>query len=272
VKVPMLKLNNGKEIPQIGLGLWMVKKEKECVQTVKDALELGYRHFDSAQWYENEQFLGPTLKQSGVPREDLFVTTKIKNDNQWWVDLIPSFEESLEKLQMDYVDLLLLHFPVTELRRAAWHRMEELAKDGRAKSIGVSNYTIKHLEELLSEAEIKPVVNQVELHVFLQQPELLDYCKQHDILVEAYSPLAHGFGMDDPALASIGKKHGKSPAQIMIRWCVEQDLVVLPKTVHKDRLQENLAVFDFKLDQADMTELKNLEKGYRTAWDPTHIP
>lgn len=266
-----VKLNNGTTMPVLGLGLWRVKDETVCKNIVQDALDMGYRHFDTAQYYENEGFLGAALKASKVPRQEIFVTTKIKNENMWWVDLIPSFEESLARLQTDYVDLLLLHFPVTELRRPAWERMEELAKDGRAKAIGVSNYTIAHLEELLRECSIKPAVNQVELHVYLQQPELVDYCAKQGIVVEAYSPLAHGYGLDNDVLAGIAKKHGKSPAQVMIRWCLGCGTVPLPKTVHKDRLAENLAVFDFMLDETDMAELAKLNKNYRTAWDPTHI-
>jgi methylglyoxal/glyoxal reductase len=266
-----VSLNSGTDMPILGLGLWRVKEEQECARVVNWALAAGYTHFDTAQLYGNESYLGSAFKDADVKREDLFITTKIKNNNQWWVDLIPSFEESLQNLQMEYADLLLLHFPVTELRRPAWRRMEELAASGRAKAIGVSNYTIRYLEELLRECAIKPAVNQVELHVYLQQPELVQYCKDHDIVVEAYSPLAHGHGLDNPTLAAIGKKYGKSPAQIMIRWCLEAGTVPLPKSVHEDRLKENCDVFDFELDVDGMTQLKQLDTGYRTAWDPTHV-
>lgn len=271
MNVPQIKLNNGQKIPQIGFGVWLIKKEKECIDSVKSALETGYRHIDTAQIYRNEQYVGQAIVESDVPRKDIFITTKIWNDNFWWDDLIPSFEDSLKRLQTDYVDLLLLHSPVTETRRPAWRRMEELNKDGRAKSIGVSNYTIKHLKELLSECEIKPVVNQVELHVFLQQPELAEYCRKNDIIVEAYSPLAHGYGIKDPLLVQIGKKHKKTAVQIMLRWLVEQGYVVLPKSVHPERIQENFEIFDFKLDAADKKQLVSLEKDLRTAWDPTHV-
>jgi diketogulonate reductase-like aldo/keto reductase len=178
MNTPNIKLNNGTSIPQLGLGLWMNKNKGECQRTVEQALELGYRHFDTAQIYRNEEFLGNVLARTKVLRKDLFITTKIWNDNFWWDDLIPSFEESLTKLRANYVDLLLLHFPVTETRGPAWRKMEEVYKSGKAKAIGVSNYTIKHLEELLKQCEIKPAVNQVELHVYLQQSELLEYCKK----------------------------------------------------------------------------------------------
>src|SRR3990167_5144211 len=244
MNVPNIKLNNGKKIPQVGLGLWLNQNKDECKKSVKEALEAGYRHFDTAQIYENEEFVGEALKESGVDRKELFITTKIWNDNLWWEGFDESFDESLKKLQTDYVDLLLIHFPVTEDRRPAWHKMEEKFKAGKAKSIGVSNYTVTHLEELLRECTVKPAVNQVELHVFLQQPELVQYCRDNGIVVEAYSPLAHGYGINDPVLAQIAKKHDKTSAQIMIRWCIELGLIPLPKSTHPERIQQNFEVFD----------------------------
>ncbi|MGH7157982.1 MAG: aldo/keto reductase [Candidatus Saccharimonadales bacterium] len=265
------KLNNGTTMPQLGFGTWRIKDEAECTAAVKAAIEAGYRHFDTAQIYENEALVGKALKGSGIDRKDLFITTKIWNDNMWWTDLEESFDGSLKNLQTDYVDLLLLHFPVTELRRPAWRLMEKIAQSGRAKAIGVSNYTITHLEELLKESSIKPVVNQVELHVYLQQPQLVAFCQKHDIVVEAYSPLAHGYGLDNPTLAQIGKQYGKTPAQIMIRWCIEQGTVPLPKSTHAQRIKENIDVFDFKLSKNDLQKIDKLEQDYRTCWDPTHI-
>ncbi|HUP26111.1 MAG TPA: aldo/keto reductase [Candidatus Limnocylindrales bacterium] len=269
--VPDVRLNNGAAIPRLGLGLWLNKNEETCKAAVKHALESGYRHFDTAQIYANEAFLGAALKEAKIPRQDVFITTKIWNENLWWDGFDPSFDESLEKLQTDYVDLLLIHFPVTNQRRPAWYKMEEKFKKGQAKAIGVSNYTVTHLEELLRECSVKPSVNQVELHVFLQQPDLVEYCRQHDIVVEAYSPLAHGYHMDDPILRQVANKHSKTTAQIMIRWCLEQGLVVLPKSANKDRIAENIDVFDFSLDQEDMVKLKTLDRNFRTAWDPTHV-
>jgi diketogulonate reductase-like aldo/keto reductase len=271
MSVPTVKLSNGVKIPQVGLGLWLVKDEKECKSAVKAALEAGYTHFDTAQIYGNEQFLGAALKEAGAKREDVFITTKIWNENQYWTDIDSSLEESLKKLQTDYVDLLLLHFPVTELRRPAWKKMEQIYKSGKAKAIGVSNYTIRHLQELLDENEIVPAVNQVELHIYLQQPELVEFCQKHGIVVEAYSPLVHGEGMDNEVLQAIAKKHGKSVAQIMLRWCIQKDTVVLPKSVHAERIRENLELFDFELDAEDMQRLARLERNLRTAWDPTHV-
>jgi diketogulonate reductase-like aldo/keto reductase len=266
-----IKLSTGRLMPPIGYGMWLIQDQQEAMQGVKNALDVGYRQIDTAQYYGNEQYIGEALEQSAISRSSLFITTKIKNENQNWDLLIPSFDESLKKLHTDYADLLLLHFPVTELRRPAWRLMERLYNEGRARSIGVSNYTIRHLEELLRECDTPPAVNQVELHVYLQQPELVEFCKRHDILVEAYSPLAHGEGLDNPVLAEVAKKHHKSPAQIMLRWCIEAGTVPLPKSVRPDRIKSNFDVFDFSLDHDDMAKLHRLNSGLRTCWDPTNV-
>jgi len=271
-KVPDLALNNGLKIPQVGLGLWKVTESSDVDTAVTSALASGYTHFDSAQAYHNEDLLLNALNKLGVRREEVFITTKIATNNFFPTMVISSFEKSLKKLDTDYVDLLLLHFPVPRLRHGAWKKLEKIHEAGKARSIGVSNYTVRHLKKLLNECNVKPAVNQVELHVFLQQPELVEYCKQNDIVIEAYSPLAHGHGLDDPTLSKIAKKHAKSTAQIMLRWCVEQDFVVLPKSIHKDRIAENIDIFDFKLDDEDLIELKSIDKNYRTCWDPTNIP
>lgn len=272
MSVSKITLSNDVQIPQIGLGLWLNKDEQICKAAVKYALDAGYRHFDTAQAYGNEAFLGAGLQENSIGREELFITTKISNDNQWWKDIMLSFDAFLRVLQMQYVDLLLLHFPVTETRRPAWHKMEEIYNSGRAKAIGVSNYTVRHLEELLLECSVKPMVNQVELHIFLQQPELVKYCRQNEIVLEAYSPLAHGHRMNDSVIVRIADKHHKTTAQIMIRWAIEQGLVVLPKSTHKERIEENINVFDFVLDDQDQLRLKELDRNLRTCWDPTHVP
>lgn len=270
-QVTNINLTSGTTIPQIGFGTWMNKDENECKAAIQAAIDIGFRHFDTAQIYENEQFIGDALANCKIPRSELFITTKIWNDNMSWDDIIPSFEESLKKLKTDYVDLLLLHFPVTELRRPAWRRMEDIFNSGKARAIGVSNYTIAHLEELLRECNIKPAVNQVELHVFLQQPELIKYCKDNGIIVEAYSPLAHGYIKNEPILAKIAQKYNKSVAQVMIRWCIDQGLVPLPKAVNHIHIQQNFNVFDFSLDVDDLSQIASLDKNLRTCWDPTHI-
>lgn len=273
---PLRKMNNGLEIDQIGLGMWENKDEEICNKAIATALECGYRHFDTAQTYCNEEILGEALQTGyktipNLKREDLFITTKLWNDNQYFKHVWPSFEISLENLQTDYVDLFLVHFPVTELRRPAWTRMQEILESGKAKSIGVSNYTIKHLEELLRECDVKPAINQVEIHVYLQQKELRDYCAENDILIEAYSPLAHGNGLDNEVLVKIAAKHNKTTAQIMIKWCLEMNLVVIPKSSTPSRIIENIDVFDFKLDPEDLSMIADLERNYRTCWDPTNV-
>ncbi|MEK7561653.1 MAG: aldo/keto reductase [Patescibacteria group bacterium] len=270
--IPSLKMNTGAKIPQIGFGLWQNTNQKECIDSVKYALDAGFRHFDTAQVYDNEQFLGEALQKSKVPRKDLFITTKIARSNMWWTDVIPTFEESLEKLQMDYVDLLLLHFPVTETRDVSWKRLQQIHAAGKAKAIGVSNYTVKHLKEMKKQFDIVPVANQAEMSVVLQQPELVKYCKSHGIVVEAYTPLVEGLFFNDPTLMQVAKKHGKSVPQIMLRWCIDYGVVVLTKSVHKDRIRENIDIFDFKLDADDMKKLKTLDKNYRVNWDPTNVP
>jgi diketogulonate reductase-like aldo/keto reductase len=270
--IPDVALPDGRSIPQIGLGLWKVSEEG--FNTSFDAaVASGYRHFDTAQVYGNEEFLGNAWKRHELQREDLFITTKIRVENITVGRTKSSFDGSLERLQTEYVDLLLLHFPVTLMRKKAWKALEALKAVGKAKSIGVSNYTVKHLEEMKEYASEMPAVNQVELHVFLQQPELVDYCNQHNIRLEAYSPLAHArAGAEEPVLQEIAQKHGKTFAQIMLRWCVQSRFVVLPKSVTPSRVKENSEIFDFELDDEDLEKLKGLDRGLRTCWDPTRIP
>ena len=272
MSVPNLKLADGHTIPQVGLGLWQNKEHSQFDTAFEAGLTAGYCHFDSAQAYDNEQYLGEAWKRSGLKREELFITTKIAVQHFGYKNTKSSFQDSLTKLQTGYADLLLLHFPVTLLRKKSWQALEEIQAAGQAKSIGVSNYTIRHLKEMKDYAKVMPAVNQVEIHVFLQQPELVKYCQENNILVEAYSPLAHGKPMDNETIAAIAKKHGKSYAQIMLRWCVEQDLVVLPKSVTPNRIQENIDIFDFQLDDADIKAITGQNQDLRFSWSPVHIP
>jgi diketogulonate reductase-like aldo/keto reductase len=272
MKIPDIKLNDGKTIPQIGLGLWQVKDKAEFDTAFKAGLSAGYRHFDSAQAYNNEHFLGEAWQNSGVKRDELFITTKIAVEHFGHNRVKSTFDGSLEKLRSEYVDLLLLHFPVSVLRKKSWHALEEIQAAGGAKSIGVSNYTIRHLEEMKDYANVMPAVNQVELHIFLQQPELIEYCQENNIVVEAYSPLAHAKAMDNRVIVNIAKKHGKTYAQVMLRWLLQQDLVVLPKSVTPSRIDENIDIFDFELDESDLELLKEQDQDMRTCWNPTHIP
>lgn len=268
--VPVVKLNTGAEMPQIGFGVWQITDRKKCVDSVLTAFAAGYRHVDTAQIYGNEAYVGEAVKSSGLPREDLFITTKISIRN--FLNVKKSLAKSLENLSMDYVDLLLLHYPVSGLRGRAWSNLEDVHLAGKAKAIGVSNYTIRHLKQLLANCRIKPAVNQVELHVFLQQPELISFCEENGITVQAYSPLAHGQGLDNQVLAEIADKHNKTPAQIMLRWCLEVGAIPLPKSETPERIKENIGIFDFELDIEDMQKIQMLEQGLRTCWDPTRTP
>lgn len=272
MKIPQITLNDGNKIPQLGLGLWKIKSYEEIKTAFDTAIKNGYTLFDSAQIYGNEEFLGRAIKESNIDRSKIFITTKIFIKNFGYKNTLKSFEESLKKLEMDYVDLILLHFPVTILRKKSWIALEEIRKSGKAKSIGVSNYTIKHLEDMKNYANITPAINQVELHVFLQQPELISYCNRNNIVIEAYSPLAHGKAMNDKVVTEIANKHSKTYTQIMLRFLIEKGLVVIPKSTHENRIVENSEIFDFKLDTDDMNKLTKLDKNLRTCWDPTLIP
>lgn len=268
-----IKSKDGQEIPQVGFGLWQVKSQADFDRAFAVAVKAGYRHFDTAQIYGNEQMLGAAMQKSNLKRADVWITTKIAVNHFGYRHSKKAFEVSLQKLQTDYVDLLLLHFPVPLLRKSSWRALEELKAASKAKSIGVSNYTIRHLEQMKKYARELPAVNQVELHVFLQQPELLDYCRQNNIVVEAYSPLAHAkAGAGEPLLQELAHKYHKSFAQIMLRWLTQQGLVILPKSVTPKRIQENIDIFDFKLDDEDMQKLATLNKNLRTCWSPVHVP
>lgn len=272
IATPTLKLNDGHTIPQVALGVWKVTDEAAFDAMFDAAAQAGYRHFDTAQIYNNEQMLGAAIKRLQLDRQELFITTKI-DIRQFGHKRTPnSFTESLEKLQMEYVDLLLLHFPVPVLRKQAWQALETIQASGKARSIGVSNYTVRHLEQLKEYAHVTPAVNQVELHVFLQQPELLKYCSENNIVVEAYSPLAHARANDNQAIQRIAEKHGKSYAQVMLRWLIQQGVVILPKSKTPSRIQENIDVFDFELDQDDLLEIELQNQDLRTCWNPTLVP
>lgn len=270
MNAPLTQLNNDSAIPQIGFGMWQLKDKQECVASVLAAVEAGYRYFDTAQVYGNEEYLAEGLKLAKLERKDSFITTKIFINNFLRVE--KSLDISLAKLDTDYVDLVLLHFPVIGLRKNAWKKLEQAQSAGKAKSIGVSNYTVRHLKQLLKYCSIIPAINQVELHVFLQQPELLDFCRDNGIVVQAYSPLAHGHGLDNVILREIAEKHSKSPAQIMLRWCIEAGTVPIPKSVTPGRIKQNIDIFDFELDKEDMNKILGLEEGLRTCWDPSKTP
>ncbi|PJZ76028.1 aldo/keto reductase [Leptospira neocaledonica] len=262
-----VRLNNGVEMPVLGLGVWKTRSGKECIDSVLNALEFGYRHIDTAKIYGNESDVGEAIKKSGIPRKELFITTKLWNGDQ--KNPRRYLDESLNTLGLDTIDLYLIHFPVAGTRKQAWKELEKAYKEGLVRAIGVSNYTIPHLQELFQYAEIIPTVNQVEYHPFLNQNELLNTCKKNNIVLEAYSPLAHGQKISDPKLAALASKYKKTPAQVLIRWAIDKGLVVIPKSVKKERILENSQVFDFKLSDSDLQAMETWNENFRTCWDPT---
>lgn len=269
MSLPSIEFHNGQTIPQLGFGVWKAG-EGECYSAVRSALEVGYRHIDTARIYGNEEDVGRAIKDSGVPREQIFVTTKLWNSDQPKAQ--SAFDESLARLGLDYIDLYLIHFPVTKSRVQAWKELEKIKASGRAKSIGVSNYMQRHLDELFAASEIKPVVNQIELHPWLSQQPLKAYCESRYIHIEAYSPLAHGQKVSDVSLKPMADKHGKTIAQVLLRWSVQKGNIVLVKSVSPKRIAENFGIFDFKLDDADMEKIDALNENLRTCWDPSNTP
>ena len=291
MSAPTIPLSNGKTIPQIGFGTSPLN-DKEVVPAVVAAIEAGYRHIDTAAMYGNEESVGAAIGMSGVPRENIFVTTKLWNSDHGNPEL--ALDTSLRKLKLDYVDLYLIHYPVRE-RRQSWRALEALRAEGKARSIGVSNFTISHLTELLADTKIVPAVNQVEFHPYLYQRHLLDFCDAKGIVVEAYSPLTKGERLNDPKLVAVAKKYSKagpqpaaswsrlplvdrlsrrsetkSTAQILIRWALQHGLVVIPKSANRRRIFEDADVFDFEITVEDMQLLDRFNENLRTCWDPTN--
>jgi len=266
-----VKLNNGVEMPVFGLGTYQARKG-EAREAVLQALGIGYRLIDTASMYGNEEDVGEAIRRSGLPREEVFITTKLWNLDHGYERAIAAFEESRKRLSLDYVDLYLIHWPVEGIRGETWKAMEKLLEEGKCRAIGISNYMTWHLEELLSYSSTIPAANQVEFHPYLYLKNLLDFCQFHDIQLESYSPLTKGVKLNDPRLASIASKYSKTPAQILIRWVLQHGVVVIPKSSSKERIEENAAVFDFKISPEDMKTLDSFHQNLRTSWDPSRIP
>lgn len=269
--IPNITLNNGVEIPQVGLGVWKAAEGGEVENAVRTAIDAGYRLIDTAAAYSNESGVGRGLKQSGVPREELFVTTKLWNAHHDYDDALRAFDESLAKLDCDYIDLYLIHWPLPMEGKftQAWQALETIYNDKRARAIGVSNFTPQHLEILRENSDIVPAVNQIELHPKLTQQETRDYCEPHGIVIEAYSPLMRGGEiLEHPTIADLAAKHGKKPAQIVLRWHVQNGLVVIPKSVHPDRIRDNISLFDFELSPDELQQIDALNDNTRLAPDP----
>ncbi|MER0242906.1 aldo/keto reductase [Streptomyces sp. HSW2009] len=269
-KVPSITLNNDVTIPQLGFGVWQVENEA-ATAAVSTALEAGYRSVDTAAIYGNEEGTGKAIAESGVPREELFVTTKVWNSDHGYDATLRAFDSSLTKLGLDYVDLYLIHWPLPARGTSVdtYKALEKIYAEGRAKAIGVSNFHPAHLERLLAETSVVPVLNQVELHPQLQQQELRDFHAKHGIATEAWSPLGSGKGLlDEPTIAAIATKHGKSPAQVVLRWHLQLGTIVIPKSVTPSRIRENIDVFDFALDADDLAAIAGLDQGRRTGPAP----
>jgi 2,5-diketo-D-gluconate reductase A len=272
-QVPNIRLNNGVQIPQFGFGVFQIEPS-ETAGVVRAAFDAGYRHIDTAQGYGNEEGVGQAVRESGLPREDVFVTTKLNNPRHGYDEAIAALDESLQKLGLEYVDLYLIHWPRPQADRyvETWRAFEKIASDGKARSIGVSNFQVPHLERLAAETGTVPAVNQIELHPLLAQEQLRAYHREHGIATEAWSPIGKGGELlQDERLVSLAEKYGKSPAQIVLRWHIQLDNIVFPKSVTPSRIRENIDVFDFELSADDIATISELDNGTRLGPDPDNF-
>jgi 2,5-diketo-D-gluconate reductase A len=268
--VPSLKMNNGLEIPQLGFGVFLVPPE-ETQQAVTEALKAGYRLIDTAQGYKNEEGVGAAIAESDVPRDELFITTKLTNSEQGYDTTLTAFDGSMKKLGIDVLDLFLIHWPLPMFDQyvETWRAFEKLLAEGRVRSIGVSNFEIAHLERLLAETDVTPAVNQIELHPQFPQEELRAFHDEHGILTESWGPLGQGKGLlENPSIVEVAQRKARTPAQVVLRWHLQLGCVVIPKSVNPDRIRENIDLFDFELDDADMAEISKVRTGERLGADP----
>ncbi|HKE13423.1 MAG TPA: aldo/keto reductase [Kofleriaceae bacterium] len=271
-EIRSIRLNSGHDIPRLGLGVFRAARGEETQGAVREALRLGYRHIDTARVYGNERDVGAAIRASDVPRADVFVTTKLWNDDQGFDSALRAFDASLGRLGLDAIDLYLLHWPVPGRRLESWRALERLAAEGRARSIGVSNFMPHHIEELLAHAHVVPAVNQIEVSPFLQQRDVRALCAANGIAVEAYSPLTKAARLAHPVIVDVARALQRTPAQVLIRWSLERDMIVLPKSTRPERIAENAAVFDFAFTPELLARLDALEEGLVTGWDPRSQP
>lgn len=260
-------LNDGVKMPWLGLGVWKTKEGEEVIQSVKSAIAAGYRMIDTAAIYGNEEGVGQAIRESGVSRDELFITTKVWNDDQGYEKTLQAFETSRKKLGLDVVDLYLVHWPGRDKYLETWKALIHLQKEGLVRSIGVSNFQIRHLKHIIEETGVVPVVNQVELHPLLSQKELLAYARENNIVLEAWSPLMQG-NLDHPVLAQIAEKYGKTTAQVILRWDIQNGVIVIPKSVKEHRIRENANIFDFELSAEDMAAIDGLNENKRFGSNP----
>lgn len=258
-------------MPWLGFGVFQINDGQEVEKAVKYALEIGYRSIDTASAYGNERGVGNAIRESGIPREDIFLTTKVWNKDQRKKRTLTAFERSLERLETEYVDLYLIHWPVKGCYQETWPEMENIYQSGRAKAIGVSNFMVHHLEDILKDGQVVPTVNQVEFHPHLVQTELLKFCQNHNIQFEAWSPLMQGQVASEPTILKLAEKYQKTPAQIALRWDLQHEVVTIPKSVNPKRIVENTRIFDFELSQEDMEELDALDVGKHIGPDPANF-
>jgi diketogulonate reductase-like aldo/keto reductase len=264
-------LHNGVKMPWFGLGVFKVKEGTEVVESVKAAIKNGYRSIDTAAIYQNEEGVGQGIKESEIPRKELFITSKVWNADQGYESALQAYETSLNKLGLEYLDLYLIHWPGKNKFKETWKALEKLYKDGRVRAIGVSNFKIHHLEELLKDAEIKPMVNQVEYHPHLTQKDLLAFCEKEGIQLEAWSPLKQGELLTDSTINGIAEKYGKTAAQVILRWDLQTKVVTIPKSIKEQRNIENANIFDFELSSEDIKKLDGLNKNERVGSDPDEM-
>jgi diketogulonate reductase-like aldo/keto reductase len=267
-----IALKHRGEIPVLGFGVYQMTDGARSMETMVSALKIGYRHLDTASLYDNEKEVGEAVRRSGLPREEIFVTTKLWNTDHGYDRALKAFNKSLERLGLDYVDLYLIHWPVPAKRRDSWRALETIYEEGRARAIGVSNYMVQHLEEVLEHGKMVPAADQIELHPFnyMTRRSTINLCRQHGICVECYSPLTKGARLVDPGLSLVAEKYGRSNAQILIRWGLQKGFVTLPKSSHLARVRENSEVFDFSITEEDMGHLEKLDEGYSCTWDPSN--
>ncbi|OEH92855.1 aldo/keto reductase [Bacillus solimangrovi] len=259
-------------MPSFGLGTYKMTHSQETNDAVKVAMKHGYRLIDTASFYDNEEEIGTAIEESGMKREDIFVTTKVWNSEQGYDETIKAFERSRKKLGIEYIDLYLIHWPVPGKYIDTWKALEKLYKDGSVRAIGVCNFHIHHLQDIMENSEVVPVVNQVEYHPYLQQPELHSFCKEHNIFIEAWAPLMRGKVFDNSIIQGLSMKYNKTPAQITLRWEIQNEIITIPKSSNERRIIENANIYDFNLTEEEMKQMANLDKNERTGYDPDKFP